>query len=240
MLTTIEHESKKLGAYSRAMLAADLTDKAADATGAGEWQKAFALLQGAVTLQPRREIARQRLADLKKRAPSNEKLSIADLDEQTVSYIQKEITRAAANQLNPREVTFKGRSRLPDVEDKFPLSLVFAAVFILVMTGFLLYEAVRGLLSGPIELCLWGLVLALTALVGGYLLMKRRLLGLMLESAVALIVFVGFWSYYTGLERQIVQVSFFFGCLPSFLLMIILAKNTGRIIRRHIQGAGGG
>ncbi len=88
MLKAIEDDGKKLSALSRAALAAEFTDEALDAKNGRMWQKAYTLLEAALTLQPRRENARKRLGEVKSTAPPEEQFSPAEPDSETLGEIR--------------------------------------------------------------------------------------------------------------------------------------------------------
>ncbi len=76
-------------------------------------------------------------------------------------------------------------------------------------------------------------VLSAISLVAGYFLVRRKLAGLVAAWAVTLIVFACFWMFFSH-PPETARPAFFLGCLPSFLLIIMLAINTRGIIHHHL------
>lgn len=234
MLKSVETEVKKLGAFARASMAADLTEQGEDALKNGQWVEAFTYFNSALDLQPRREGPRKGIGELKRKIPSDLELSEDRPHPGTLEDIQKRVRKEAQSAVSSKDLAYKGKSlRGRAWDEKYPLSLVFAVFFLFVMTGGLLFETLRIISLEFQPTAAAAAALAVASLTGAYFLARRKLLGLIIAYLVMLVVFVGFWAGYAGRDPEVVRPMFFFCCLPSFLLFIVLPMNTGRIIKRH-------
>lgn len=235
MLKAIEDQGKKLGAFARASLAADLTEEAIVARNNENWLRAFTLLHSALTLQPKRSEARRHLANVKGGAPESASLSVKNLDANTIEHVQKLIKKSLTKHGGAIERAFKGsKARRAPKERNFTLSLVFAALFILIVAGYNIIIGVIGAVQGHFAMLFLVLVGSLL-LVGGYFLMKQRLLGLTICAVAGLYMFISFCVFLSNStveDARAIRHMFLLGCLPSIFLLITLAINTPRIIRR--------
>jgi hypothetical protein len=239
MLKEVADASEKLGAYARAKLAADLSDASSSAREQGRWQRAFTLVEAALTLQPRREDARRRIGELRASAPQSEIFQPDSPDEETLEEIRRLIAQAAKNQPNPKELAFKGGTlRARAWAEKYPLSLVFGALFLIVMILGLFFHAYNSLVKENAEgmdiaACAVYTIFGILLAVFGWFFVKRRIIGLIGVWLITLIEFSCFWGLFTGKPVEIVRPAFFLGCLPAFFLIILLLINTRRIIRHN-------